>query len=163
MKQRGTWQEDDAIAEVVQGLRRRNMRILAAGGNQAGLFRFHLPDGRRKAPDVVAVRDALIMVLEAKVQASALLRLVGSSRSDYECMAYLASTPDAQGEIIEEVRRTLATLGIELPGRPQLVAGVVASTDISRYEEFARWPELILLKVPKGGHLEVIRDYHEIL
>jgi hypothetical protein len=46
------FQEDDLLEIVALDLRKRGFRVLAVGGNQAGHFRFHTKQLKRKAPDI---------------------------------------------------------------------------------------------------------------
>lgn len=101
--------EDTVIANLSSFLEARNFRTLAQGGNQAARFRFRTRHNKSKAPDAVYVKEALLLVVEAKVRASDCFRLQrGSGESDADVMAWVASSADVKVKLLKEAARILA-------------------------------------------------------
>jgi hypothetical protein len=141
------FQEDDVLEIVAEALRQKGFLILAVGGNQAGLFRFHTGAGKRKAPDLVAYREPLLIVGEAKVRASALFTNQGIGESDFMCMDYLSKSMRAQREIIDNVKRVLGTLKLTPPELFTFKTALIAATKFPSHASLKESPDMILLQV----------------
>jgi hypothetical protein len=140
-------QEDDLLEIVALDLRKRGFRVLAVGGNQAGLFRFHTKQRKRKAPDLVAYREPVLIVGEAKVRATALFSMSQAGDTDFGCIEYLSKSLRAQREIIDNVRRVLRTLNVTLPESIFFCTALIAATNFPRNEALEQNPHIMLLQV----------------
>lgn len=144
-------QEDTLICDAARHFAGCGCRILAAGGNQAALFRFHI-EGKRKAPDLVFVLGDCGYVFEAKCTSAALLRKGDREFSDVDSMFHLASDPQAAEEVISEVNAVLRQF--QDGGRiERLVVGVLAGTSLEP-EILATIPDVVC--VLKGEHDRLI-------
>lgn len=120
--------EDEVIEFVASFLALKGFRILACGGSQAGHFRFHTSAWRQKAPDLVAFLDRTLLVCEAKVRSSALMRKPKGGPSDYELMLELARSQESQIKLETEAKCVLRGLGITPPDIISVKVAVIAAT-----------------------------------
>lgn len=129
------------------------------------MFRFHTRKGRRKAPDLVAFRDPLVLVCEAKVSASDLFRPAkASGESDYDCMVFLVDSHAAQQEVIQNVRSVLNGLQVTHSDVITVAPGLIAGSAFSS----CRGPDfdarLVVLRVARDSGLTyVLRDSSGVL
>lgn len=141
-----TWHEDDVINAVASFLRQLGWQVLAAGGNQAALFWFHITNGRRKAPDLVAVKGEILLVCEAKITAAALVRNSINGDSDLEIIKYLVSSEVPQQEMVSVTEKVLLGLNGDV-GPLRIRGGLIASTSFEKYEQLTLEQSLILIRV----------------
>jgi hypothetical protein len=90
---------------------RQHWRVVVARANNNSVF-FTLPNGRRKAPDVIAVSGNLILVVEAKQIGEHLSKPTATRYSDIQCMEFLAASEDAQTELTAKVQARLSATHI---------------------------------------------------
>jgi hypothetical protein len=109
-------QEGDVVALTAEFLRSSDWTVLVARPNQVRVF-FTMPYGRRKGPDLIAVRDDQALAMEAKVKVASLL--TGRPTSDVEAMTFLSGSFDAQNELLSKVMVDTSAV--------QVRAGVVAA------------------------------------
>lgn len=153
-------QEDDVIYTSVSFLRSIGHIVLAGSGNQAGLFNFHLPSGKRKAPDVVAVINSHILVCEAKVKSSDLLRSQKDDICDMDVMIYLANSSSAQLEIIDNVNKVLHGIAIQLTS-PRIVTGLISFTPYGNIRSILLNSSLTLIRSnPTLNNTSIESDPH---
>lgn len=114
--------EDELLAIAAEALRSLGWTIFVSAANQCSRFRFKLPTGQWKAPDLVALRNPAVLVGEGKVRAADLVR-----GQDLEALEFLAGSTDAQSRLTSEVRRLLKPRGLPLPDEPQIVPAVIFS------------------------------------
>lgn len=120
------YQEDQVIGVVASTLRAMDVPVLAEGGNQMRAFRFLLPTGRRKAPDLAFVWRETLFIFEAKIHPGHLFVAGPDGYSDYDSMRFLLSSGESQAILLEEAQRRLRACGRECEKVSLVVTGLIA-------------------------------------
>jgi len=134
--------EGALVARVARQLDDAGWRVVVARPSQTRIF--FTVNGRRKAPDLVAWRNGELLVLEAKVHASALFREDEGGFSDYWCMQALASQPGLQDQLIERVKPMLRGVADLAASCPRFLCGLLAGQAFS-HEQIASAAPLLCL------------------
>lgn len=101
--------------------------LLAEGANQMRSFRFNLPSGRRKAPDLVAYREGRLGIFEAKVRPGALFKRSAGAESDFDAIQCLRADEAAIDAMRVEARRRLLACGTQPHDVIEVSFGLVAN------------------------------------
>ena len=96
------YREDDLLSDFGVYLEKRGFLILALSGNQQGRYWFQM-ENYRKAPDIIAVRNDIALVGEAKVRSRDLFKMAHGRKSDYQSLQYLLDTADASRQLSEMI------------------------------------------------------------
>lgn len=118
------YREDDLLSSFGTYLAKYHFLILALSGNQQGRYWFPM-ENYRKAPDIIAFRQDLILVGEAKVNSRELFKCVHGRRSDYQALRYLLDNGNASRQLSEKIRASLARLDREIASMPPMQAIMV--------------------------------------
>ena len=118
------YREDDLLSDFGEYLKKCDFLILALSGNQQGRYWFQM-ENYRKAPDIIAVRNDIALVGEAKIRSRDLFKMVDGRKSDYQSMQYLLDTAGARQQLSEMIMTNLSYFTkVQIP-IPQLQAIVV--------------------------------------
>jgi len=143
--------EDDVLGVLADQLRLAEFLILAESGNQGSAFRF-LVFGRMKAPDFVAIRGVDVLVGECKVRPTQLFAKRFDCISDFECMAYLARTPDSKARLAREACVRMNTLGVRMrASRLNIYPAIISAGSLARYHAPACNAGVLLITVDTSG------------
>jgi len=119
-----TLSEGDLVSGYAAFLRNEGWRVVVTRPSQASIF-FTMEGGRRKGPDVVAVKRTVVLSLEAKVRAAGLFRRAPPWHlSDCDVMNALAASEAYQAELLSRVAQRLGDMDVRLP----VIAGLLAAT-----------------------------------
>ncbi|MBQ3160841.1 MAG: hypothetical protein IJC04_01795 [Oscillospiraceae bacterium] len=118
------YREDDLLSYFGSYISKHGFVILALSGNQQGQYWFNLGD-YRKAPDVIAVRDDVILVGEAKLKSRELFKDINGRPSDYQCLQYLIDNHCAKEQLSKKIIASLSQLGKIIEVLPPIQALVV--------------------------------------
>lgn len=121
----GPVQEDDVLLAMADHLRSVDWVILACGGNQIARYRFSVPNGRRKSPDLVCWRDRHLLVTEVKVRQADLFRPGLDGFSDVTTMTWLSTNVDTQLALLREAKQALANFGLDVSPEDSAVQAAV--------------------------------------
>lgn len=144
------YQEDQVIGVVASTLRAKGVPVLAEGGNQMRAFRFLLPTGRRKAPDLAFVWRGGLFVFEAKIHPGQLFVAGRDGYSDYDSMRFLLSSGESQALLLEEAQRRLQACGRDSENVCYLVTGLIAAGPVASRLDVADQMEAI--RVDQNSH-----------
>lgn len=158
-------QEDDVLEIAAHFFRNRGFQVLALGGNQAGLFSFKTKSGRRKYPDLVATRERITIVLEAKIKSSALFkRSPETNESDYGALLDLLSSKQAQKNILAKAGLVLKSLNSTVDEQMSLCVGLIASDNFEKVRLIAEDNRVILIAInTEMAQATIVRDDFNIL
>jgi Holliday junction resolvase len=95
--------EGDLVANFAAQLRQVGWRVVVARPNNTSIW-FRLADGRRKGPDIVAVGHGRVLIAEAKVRSSDLIRTSSSGVSDLAALSEFLNSNEIQREFMEQLR-----------------------------------------------------------
>lgn len=157
-----TLQEDDVLEFASNYLTAKGYRILVSGGNQDGLYRYKLPSGQHKAPDLIAYKKPVLAVFEGKISSNKLFSNNKFEDSDYNSMSFLLDSKQAQNEIIKKVTFILNALGENLDFDFDFVGGLIAANNISqdKYNKIID-SKIVFLRVDtSNASLSVCNDKH---
>lgn len=119
--------EDDMLEIYGQSLQERGFKIFSMSGNQQGRFWYDIGT-HRKAPDIVAVKNELILVGEGKLKSKDLFAENGKGYSDYQSIVYLMDTQEAYDRLFQEVEVSCKKVGISLPA-DTYIKGIIVGGD----------------------------------
>ena len=114
--------ESALIAGIARSLRSSGWTVLACRPSQTRLW-FQTATARRKAPDLVAVRGASLIVAEAKLAAAELFR--GGAGSDCEQLVSFLASGVAKEEFSRKVVAQLAASRAQWSAREFGIHGVL--------------------------------------
>jgi hypothetical protein len=123
--------EGDLVAGFAAFLREHEWTVVVARPNQAAVY-FTTEAGGRKGPDVVAYRNGVLLVAEAKVKAESLFVRGGRDISDAEALRLLKDSPSCQTELWIRVRGRVAS---KPATAPTILTALVAATPFAEQEE----------------------------
>ena len=117
------YREDDLLSTFGKYLSKNNFLILSLSGNQQGQYWFQMGD-YRKAPDIIAVRQDIILVGEAKVKSRELFKSKNGRPSDYQSLQYLLDNAAAKEQVLQRITASLSRLDHNTDALPpmQMVA-----------------------------------------
>lgn len=107
------YREDDLLSDFGIFLQKQEFIILSLSGNQQGRYWFQMGK-HRKAPDVIAVRNNLALVGEAKVRSRDLFRLQQNGVSDYQSLQYMLDNTESYTQLKDKILGSLKNLNISL-------------------------------------------------
>jgi hypothetical protein len=147
-------QEDDVVQDAVTYLRARGWMVLASGAIQ-GSFRVVLPDGKTKAPDLVAWRAGVLLVGEAKLSSG---RLFANryGLSDFEVVRLLKDDPATAAQVMQRAERLLVSRGYP-EGSVQVVEGLLIGGSRFADERLQECSDLVCLEAMAGTVRSVAR------
>lgn len=118
------YREDDLLSSFGIYLTKHDFLVLALSGNQQGRYWFHM-DNYRKAPDIIAIRQDIVLVGEAKVKSRELFRSVHNRKSDYQSLQYLLDNNFAKEQLSEMIKASVFRLEQRIEYMPPIQAIVV--------------------------------------
>lgn len=118
------YREDDLLSSFGKYLAKYDFLILALSGNQQGRYWFQM-ENCRKAPDIIAFRQDIVLVGEAKIKSRELFKTVHGYKSDYKSLQYLLDTDNANEQLSEMIRASVAHLNKKIVIMPPIQAIVV--------------------------------------
>lgn len=118
------YREDDLLSSFGTYLTKHDFLILALSGNQQGQYWFRMGD-YRKAPDIIAVRQDVVLVGEAKVKSRELFKSKNGRQSDYQSLQYLMDSSCAKEQLSQKIKASLSRLGQENESLPPIQTIVV--------------------------------------
>lgn len=113
------YREDDMLSFFGKYLQSRGFLILALSGNQQGQYWFPIGN-HRKAPDIIAMRDDITLIGEAKVRSKALFKNGSGRLSDYQSLLYLIDDPQAKWHLSQKIKSSLSLLGRNIQSLPPM-------------------------------------------
>jgi hypothetical protein len=136
-------QEDDVVQDAVTYLRARGWVVLASGAIQ-GSFRVILPNGKAKAPDLVAWRAGVLLVGEAKARSG---RLFASrdGLSDFEVIRLLTEDPTTMAQVTQRAEALLVSRGYPR-GSVNVVEGLLIGGSRFADERLRECSDLVCLE-----------------
>jgi len=118
------YREDDLLSSFGTFLEKCGFCILALSGNQQGRYWFQMGN-YRKAPDIVAFRKEIVLAGEAKLRSRELFKSVKGRKSDYDSLRYLLDTDNANKQLSDMIRASIAHIDKKLVIMPPIQAIVV--------------------------------------
>lgn len=132
---RELYREDDLLSHFGVYLERNGFFILALSGNQQGRYWFQM-ENYRKAPDIIAVRNEVVLVGEAKVKSRELFKAVHGRKSDYQSLQYLLNTENAKQQLSDMVIKNVAQFSKLKVTSPKLRAIVVGGYSFVTLQDY---------------------------
>ncbi len=119
--------EDDMLEIYGHNLQERGFNIFSLSGSQQGRFWYNIGI-HRKAPDIIAVKEELILVGEGKLRSKDLFAENGKEYSDYQSIVYLLDSQEACRQLIQEVAVSCKKIGLFLPA-DTYIKGIIVGGD----------------------------------
>ena len=122
------YNEDDVLDVFKEYLENNGFLVLSISGKQQGLYRFSIGN-YRKGPDIVALKQNMLLVGEGKKQSGMLFNNDDRGISDYSGMQYFLNHKESQQELLSFLPNSLK------PNNNQYLinACVVGSTAFSKH------------------------------
>lgn len=133
--------EGDLLALFREYLNYNGWHVIFARPNQITVS-FPTPHGR-KSPDLAAIKNNDLLVLEAKCKARDLFRPISGGLSDCDAMQYLLDDPVAQKALYGKLSDRLRYI---LPQSINLVSALLAYSDYS-VETINEFPSLLFIQM----------------
>ena len=101
--------EEDILGVLREYLIDNNYVVLSCNGVQ-GQYYYEIPGGR-KFPDIIAIKNNVILIGEGKIKATDLFKSKGNI-SDYDSILYLKKNPSVLQQFVSVIVRRLQMLNI---------------------------------------------------
>lgn len=118
------YREDDLLSSFGSYLSRCKFLILALSGNQQGRYWYQM-ENYRKAPDIIAFRKDIVLVGEAKLRSRELFNTIQGRKSDFESLQYLLDSHNANQQLSDMIRASIAHLNEKIVIMPPIQAIIV--------------------------------------
>lgn len=128
------YREDDLLSSFGIYLINHGFRILALSGNQQGRYWFHMGN-YRKAPDIIAIRQDIVLVGEAKVKSRELFKSAHNRKSDYQSLQYLLNNNLAKEQLFQMIKASAARLDQKYENMPPIQAIVVGGDSFAALQD----------------------------
>lgn len=96
--------EDEVVVAFADWLRGESWLVLAEGANQGAAFRY-MVDTVIKAPDIVALRDGVLLIGEGKLRARDLMVAGSRGISDFDALRQLSADESEKLNLAREAAR----------------------------------------------------------
>ena len=123
--------EDDIICSVKNYLQQIDYFVLVSSASQTKYF-FELDNRKRKCPDIIAIKDNILLVIEAKIKANDIFRIDYRGYSDYSCLSHVISRCDIKEKFIYKISEKLKSMGI-INDNYELYTCVLANESFKKY------------------------------
>ncbi len=122
------YNEDDVLDTFKGFLENNGFLVLSISGKQQGLYRFSIGN-YRKGPDIVAIKQNILLVGEGKKLSGMLFNKDIREISDYNSMIYFLDHKEAQQELLDCLPDSLKPNN----DRYLILACVVGSTSFAKH------------------------------
>lgn len=119
--------EDDLLAIYGVYLESKDFKLFSISGNQQGRFWYNM-DKYRKGPDIVAVKDDMILIGEGKRKSRDLFLANARGHSDYESIKYLLNSAKAYAQLMRKVEESCKKIGLAFSEK-SFIKGVIVGGD----------------------------------
>ncbi len=143
------YREDDLLAQLGEFLKEKNFFILALSGNQQGQYWFQMGENR-KGPDIIAVKEEVVLVGESKLKSRDLFKTSSRKRSDYQALQYLMDNKDAYNQLFNMVASSLDRLGKKLSETSYIQPIIVGGDSFVNLKDFTTDERIQCISVDKS-------------